>query len=221
MIKSNPMSTSIFRDGMPHGLIHPMYDDGYAIEPNLVDPDFASSLYGELRSNQMVRPGGAYEGGSPGVYHNQTICDELGALPRLAEYRNTLNDTITEVTGFKFPHLTYLTVRVCPVGEMSSQIHRNDKAAGPWLVALTVSGRGSFNIFPQNTIAQGEEIPLYGDERDPKPLASSPMRTGDAWGIYSKEWSAPHAGGPNISPTPKVLVLLYGWHVLNKYPSRQ
>jgi hypothetical protein len=214
------MSSRVFAEGMPHGLITPMYDDGYAIEPGFIDPDFATALFGELKTNDMYSVGGAEVGRGPGVYHNDSIVESLGWMPRLAEYRNTLNDAITEVTGFDFPHLTYLTVRACPVGEMSSQIHRNDDAAGPWLVALTVAGSGSFNIYPNDVIGHGEERELTGDPSDPVPLASSDMGAGDAWGIYSKEWSAPHAGGLNTSSDPKVLVLLYGWHVRNRYPAR-
>lgn len=212
------MTSQIFREGMPHGLLAPMYDDGFAIETNLVDPEFASSLLTELKENDMYSVGGAEVGREPGVYHDPSISRSLHAMPRLAEYRNTLNNAITEVSGFDYDHLTYLTVRACPVGEMSSQIHRNDDMAGPWLVALTVAGSGSFNVYRNNVIAQGEERRLRGDWSDPKPVASSPMRAGDAWGIYSKEWSAPHAGGPNTSPDPKVLLLLYGWCARNDYP---
>lgn len=212
------MTSHIFREGMPHGLIEPMYDDGFGIETNLVDPEFANALFRELRANDKYSVGGAWEGREPGVYHDPSIVRSLCVMPRLAEYRNTLNDAITEVSGFDYDHLTYLTVRACPVESMSSQIHRNDDRSGPWLVALTVAGSGSFNIYRNNVIGQGEEKPIKGEWSDPKPLASSPMRAGDAWGIYSKEWSAPHAGGPNTSPDPKVLLLLYGWMARNEYP---
>jgi hypothetical protein len=214
------MSSSIFREGMPHGLLTPMYDEGYAIETNLVDPEFATALFTELKTNDMYTDGQAQLGRGPGVFHDPEIVQSLDRMPRLAEFRKILDDAITEVSGFRFEHLTYLTVRACPVGEMSSNIHRNDDAAGPWLVALTVAGSGSFSVYRDDVIRQGQEIVVNGDELDPEPLASSEMGVGDAWGIYSKERSAPHAGGRNTSPDPKVLLLLYGWYVRDMYPYR-
>ena len=101
---------------------------------------------------------------------------------------------------------------------MSSNVHRNDKVAGSWLVTLTVEGGGSINVYSDDVIDQGQEIKLTGDNTDPVPLVSSPMTIGDAWGAYSGEWTAPHAGSLNTSPDPKVLVLLYGWDARNMYP---
>ncbi len=217
------MSSSFFNEGMPHGLIAPMYDDGYSIQSDLVDPAFAAELFRELKDNGKYEVGEAETGKWPGVEHDPYIVESLDEMPRLNEYWQALEDAITEVSGFKHPskpHLTYLTVRACPVGEMSSQIHRNDRAAGPWLVSLVVAGSGSFNVYSSSVIRQGEEIQLYGDRDDPEPIASADMSIGDAWGIYSKEWSAPHAGGLNTSRHPKVLLLLYGWRVCDEYPHR-
>lgn len=141
-------------------------------------------------------------------------------MPLMSEYLGGLNDAINNITGFRRNHLTYLTVRACPVGEMSTRIHRNDRVAGPWMVALTIAGSGSFNIYDNDVIGPGEEITLYGDDEDPEPLDSSDMEVGDSWGIYSQEWSAPHAGGPSTSPFPKVIAILYGWAVRDEYPHR-
>jgi len=214
------MSSSIFREGAPHGLLRPMYDDGFAIEPGLVYPEFAAELLDELKIHGKYADEAAVLGRGPEVKHDSEILHRLHGMPRLAEYRQGLNDAITEVSGFDHEHLTYLTVRACPVERMSSNIHRNDSAAGPWLVALTVAGSGSINMYRNDVIEQDEEIVLRGNGTDPEPFVSSPMDVGGAWGIYSKEWSAPHAGGPNTSPDPKVLVLLYGWYALDRYPHK-
>ncbi len=214
------MSRYVFSDGMPEGLVRPMYDEGFALEQEFVDPDFAKELLAELVRHEKYRDGLAYDGKSPDVYHDNKFLKKLDSMPRLAEFTRTINDTISDVTGYHREHLTWLTVRACPVGEMSSNIHRNDQTAGPWLVALTVAGSGSINIYPDDTVSGREEIVLTGTAQDPRPIASAEMRTGDVWGIYSKEWSAPHAGGPNTSLYPKVLVMIYGWGVRNQYPFR-
>ena len=195
-----------------------MFEEGYGVEQNLVDPEFATALLGELKANQMYNEGGARLGREPGVHHEPDILSKIGGMPLLAEYRNGLNDAITEVSGFEHPHLTYLTTRVCPVREMSSNIHRNDKKAGPWLVTLTVEGDGSINVYDDEVIDKGQEIKLAGDDTDPVPLITSPMTVGDAWGAYSGLWTAPHAGGLNMSKDPKVLILLYGWCARSRYP---
>ncbi len=214
------MGARIFSEGMPQDLVAPMFNNGYAIKPGMVDEDFAADLFAELLANGQYCVGEAERGTGPGVFHNPSILKYLGGMPLLREYRHTLNEAITDVSGYSREHLTYLTVRACPVGEMSTRIHRNDRKAGPWLVALTVASRGSFGIYPDSLLAPGDEIPLLGNDRDPETLAWSEMGAGDAWGIYSREWSAPHAGGPNSSPDPKVLVLLYGWNVIDHYPHR-
>ena len=181
----------------------------------MVDPEFADRLLTELIDNRQYSVGDALTGTEAGVHHNEHIMRYLGSLPLLAEYRKKLNDTITEVSGFYYEHLTYLTVRVCPnQRKMSTRIHRNDKRGGPWLVTLTVAGSGSVNIYPDELLRyEGHEIDLDSTEgKSAEPMATSPMQTGDAWGAYSMNWSAPHAGGPNTSgQNPKVLVLLYGW----------
>lgn len=205
---------------MPQGLVLPTYDQGYGISPQFVDPEFATDLLDELKENDKYYEGTAGSGGLPGVRHDPDIVRSLGNMPRLTEYRNSLNEAIIEATGVRRDHLTYLTVRVCPVAEMSSDIHRNDRAAGPWLITLTVAGSGSFNIYEDNLLEPGQEIPLRGDGLDPSPIASSRMGAGDAWSIYSRERSAPHAGGPSTSLYPKVLVMLYGWNVRGEYPFR-
>jgi hypothetical protein len=215
------MSSSIFIEGMPHSMVAPMLENGYAIEQDLVDPIFASALLSELKDNDMYKEGRARFGGNPGVFHNDRILRHLPYMPRLAEYRNRLNDAITDVSNFSFEHLTYLTVRVCPIREMSSRIHRNDRVAGPWLVSLTVAGSGSFNVYDNGIIEEQEEKELLGNETDPAPIASSDMSIGDAWGIFSQDWSAPHAGGLNTSRYPKVLVMLYGWNISEQYPNRR
>lgn len=217
------MNTTIFRDGTAHGLIRPMYEAGYAIEKDCVDPEFANALLQELKREGMYHEGGARLRGEPGVYHDSEIFERLQTkdMPLLREYRNQLDSAITDVSGFRRTHLTYLTVRVCPVDEMSSRIHRNDRAAGPWLITLTAAGSGSFNVYPQETIDLGEEIEIDGSDNDPTPLAGSEMKTGGAWGIYSREASAPHAGGMNTSRGPKVLIMLYGWYASQDYPYRE
>lgn len=213
--------SGIYVSGGPESLIVPMYEQGYGVDPGLVDPDFAQALLRELKAHDKYCEGGAREGREPGVKHDSEIVKRLGSMPLLAEYRNSLNQAITEASGFEHEHLTYLTVRVCPVGAMSSRIHRNDTWAGPWLVTLTAEGSGSINVYDDSVLEDGEEISLTGTDTDPTPLASSTMEAGGAWGAYSGEWTAPHAGGLNTSVDPKVLVLLYGWGARSAYPFSQ
>lgn len=48
------MASTIFTEGMPHGLIAPMYDDGYGIQPGLVDPEFATRLLENLKQTGNI-----------------------------------------------------------------------------------------------------------------------------------------------------------------------
>lgn len=212
---------SIFTEGNPHALIQPMHERGYGIQPAMVDQDFAAAMLAELKENDMYTETNAIRGTGPDARHFPDVLGKLWKLRKLGEYLTVLNDTIIDVSGFDHSHLTYLTVRACPAGdEMSTRIHRNDTAAGPWLITLTVQGSGSVYIYPDDVIDQyGQEIELTGiPSIDPIPDATSPMRVGDAWGAYSMNWSAPHAGGRNTGGNiPKVLILLYGWYDREAY----
>lgn len=211
---------TFFKDGSGHELIEPMYRDGYSVATDFVDGEFAAELYWELTNNKLLKSIDPLEPREPRVTHVQGIDSRLPQLPFLREYRDALNDAITDVSGFRYNHLSYLTVRTCPTEGMSTRVHRNDSCAGPWLVSLTIAGAGSFGVFPDHVIAPEKEITLRDDSNDPEPLAWSDMKAGDAAGIYSGEWSAPQAGGLTTSPDPKVVMLLYGWMARENYPFR-
>jgi hypothetical protein len=205
------MKDIAFNTGSPGDLILPSLEVGYGIRRDFVKKDFSARLFEELKNNRMYSVGGSVDRGEPGVYHNSDILSELEGMPLLDHYISGLNDSISEITGDSEEHLTYLTVRSCPVGEMSTWIHRNDRRAGPWLVSLVLDGSGSFSVYDNDVIEEDEEIELIGDDSDPIPITTSAMSQGDACAIYSENIAHPHAGGRNTSIGPKVLLLLYGW----------
>ena len=213
------MTSEAFRDGDGRSMIEPMYDNGYAAARELVDPEYLDRIYAELKvANAVPNMNSANLGRGPSVEHNPEIDSILGKTPTLREFRDTLNHTITDVSGFQRNHLSYLTVRGCPVESFSSHIHRNDDRSGPWLVAFVLTGSGSIQLYNDDVIGQGEEIALNGDESDPQPMATAQQEVGDGWGAYTKEWSIPHAGGRNAGIGPKVIMLLYGWEARHLYP---
>ncbi len=208
------MSRVIFQEGSLEALLQPSLEDGFGIQKGLVVPDYAADLRSELIYKGKFPNDHTVDRNQPQARHDSEILHRLssGDMPLLEQYITELNAGISNVTGVEKDHLTYLTVRVCPVNEMSTRIHRNDEAAGPWLVSLVLGGSGSFMVYDDSILDAGEEIELVGDGSDPEPIAASDMERGDGCAIYSGRIASPHAGGRNTSVGPKELLLLYGWN---------
>lgn len=85
-----------------------MYEVGYDIDPDLVDPDFARSLLRELKANKLYDEGSARQGREPGVVHRDDILSCLDSTPLLRGYLSSLNEEIVDITGQGGHHLTYL-----------------------------------------------------------------------------------------------------------------
>ena len=147
---------------------------GFSMESKLLHKNRCTEIHNELDDNGFLR--------DKIELVDTDLFPELG-MEVCHSAHTAINSTVNKKFNrglSDFNNFPYFSVRLFEPGQTGTTIHRNHIEVGPWVVGITLSGSAPFNIYGQDQLADGDIVPLSGED-DPIPTHSMNADTGSAW----------------------------------------